>query len=97
MISPTQYLGTDVSNLNLTVVIAGGTQNYLETFNVLTSTPNETNIFIGAPANSQVLTTSSLQTPIFSDSAGYLIPANFNVNYLGKISDIAKGAGFPIN
>lgn len=97
MISPTQYLGTDVSNLNLTVVIAGGTQNYLETFNVLTNTPNETNIFIGAPVDSQVLTTSSLQTPIFSDSAGYLIPANFNVNYLGKISDIAKAAGFPIN
>jgi len=97
IISPTQYLGTNVSNLNLTVVIAGGTQNYLETFDVLTSTPNETNIFIGAPANSQVLTTSSLQTPIFSDSAGYLIPANFNTNYLGQISNIAKAAGFPIN
>jgi len=97
IIAPTQYLGTDVSNLNLTVVIAGGTQNYLETFNVLTSTPNETNIFIGAPANSQILNISTLQTPIFSDSAGYLIPANFNKNYLGKISDIAKAAGFPIN
>ncbi len=97
IIAPIQYLGTDVSNLNLTVVIAGGTQNYLETFNVLTSTPNETNIFIGAPANSQILNISTLQTPIFSDSAGYLIPANFNKNYLGKISDIAKAAGFPIN
>jgi hypothetical protein len=78
------------------VIIAGGIQNYLETFNILTSTPDETNIFLGV-ISSTPATVSSLATPIFSDSAGYLVPENFNVNYLNKISDIAKQAGFPIN
>jgi len=96
-IFPTQYLGTDVSTLDLTVIIAGGIQNYLETFDVLTSTPDETNIFLGVPTGGAAPSISNLNTPIFSDSAGYLIPANFNVNYLGKISDIAKQAGYPIN
>ena len=95
-IFPTQYLGTDISDLTLTVIIAGGVQNYLETNNILTSTPNETNIFLGV-VDSQPASISTLNTAIFSDSAGYLIPANFNVNYLSKISDIAKQAGFPIN
>lgn len=95
-IFPTQYLGTDVSDLTLTIIIAGGVQNYLETNNILTSTPNETNIFLGV-VDSQPASISTLNTAIFSDSAGYLIPANFNVNYLSKISDIAKQAGFPIN
>ena len=95
-IFPTQYLGTDISDLTLTVIIVGGVQNYLETNNILTSTPNETNIFLGV-VDSQPASISTLNTAIFSDSAGYLIPANFNVNYLSKISDIAKQAGFPIN
>jgi hypothetical protein len=95
-IFPAQYLGTDLSVLTLSVIIAGGIQNYLETSNILTSTPDETNIFLGV-ISSTPATVSSLATPIFSDSAGYLIPENFNVNYLNKISDIAKQAGFPIN
>jgi hypothetical protein len=95
-IFPAQYLGTDVSDLTLTVIIAGGVQNYLETSNILTSTPNETNIFLGV-VDSYPASISTLNTLIFSDSAGYLIPANFNINYLSKISDIAKQAGFPIN
>ena len=95
-IFPAQYLGTDLSTLTLSVIIAGGIQNYLETFNILTSTPDETNIFLGV-ISSTPATVTSLATPIFSDSAGYLIPENFNVNYLNKISDIAKQAGFPIN
>jgi hypothetical protein len=95
-IFPAQYLGTDLSVLTLSVIIAGGIQNYLETFNILTSTPDETNIFLGV-ISSTPATVSSLATPIFSDSAGYLIPENFNVNYLNKISDIAKQAGYPIN
>ena len=95
-IFPAQYLGTDLSTLTLSVIIAGGIQNYLETFNILTSTPDETNIFLGV-ISSTPATVSSLATPIFSDSAGYLIPENFNVNYLNKISDIAKQAGYPIN
>ena len=95
-IFPAQYLGTNLSTLTLSVIIAGGIQNYLETFNILTSTPDETNIFLGV-IDSTPATVSTLTTPIFSDSAGYLVPENFNVNYLNKISDIAKQAGFPIN
>jgi len=96
LVTPTQYLGTDVSTLELTVIIAGGVQNYVETNSILTSIPDETNIFIGV-VDSTPATVFTLNTPIFSDSAGYLVPANFNVNYLNKVTQIAAAAGFPIN
>jgi hypothetical protein len=96
LVTPNQYLGTDVSSLTLTTIIAGGVQNYLETFNILTSIPDETNIFIGV-VDSYPASVSTLTTPIFSDSPGYLIPANFNKDYLSKVTQIAEAAGFPIN
>jgi hypothetical protein len=96
LVTPSQYLGTDVSSLTLTTIIAGGVQNYLETFNILTSIPDETNVFIGV-VDSYPASVSTLTTPIFSDSPGYLIPANFNKDYLSKVTQIAEAAGFPIN
>jgi hypothetical protein len=96
LVTPSQYLGTDVSSLTLTTIIAGGVQNYLETFNILTGIPDETNVFIGV-VDSYPASVSTLTTPIFSDSPGYLIPANFNKDYLSKVTQIAEAAGFPIN
>lgn len=96
LVTPSQYLGTDTSTLTLTTIIAGGVQNYLETFNILTSTPDETNVFIGV-VDSYPASVSTLNTLIFSDSPGYLIPANFNKDYLSKVTQIAEAAGFPIN
>jgi hypothetical protein len=90
-ITPTQYLGTDLSAITLTVIVAGGSSGFPVLPSPLDDYPDETNIFLAE------YTSGTFNDSFFSDSAGYLIPANFNVNYLGKISDIAKQAGFPIN
>jgi hypothetical protein len=90
-ITPTQYLGTDLSSITLTVIVAGGTSGFPVLPLPLDYYPDETNIFLAEYIS------GTFNDSFFSDSAGYLIPANFNVNYLGKISDIAKQAGFPIN
>lgn len=90
-ITPTQYLGTDLSAITLTVIVAGGSSGFPVLPLPLDYYPDETNIFLAE------YTSGTFNDSFFSDSAGYLIPANFNVNYLGKISDIAKQAGFPIN
>jgi hypothetical protein len=90
-ITPTQYLGTDLSAITLTVIVAGGSSGFPVLPLPLDYYPDETNIFLAE------YTSGTFNDSFFSDSAGYLIPANFNVNYLGKISDIAKQAGYPIN
>lgn len=91
IVTPTNYLGTDYSNQTLKVYIAGGYDASVITPAVpFANTPNETNILLV-----NALPTGS--GSFFSDTAGYLLPANFNKAYANKVVELATQAGFPIN
>ena len=90
VVTPTQYLGTDFTDITLTVIVAGGISNF-PVFGPLNYNANETNIFLAE------YTAGTFNRSFFSDSPGYLLPANFNVNYLNQVAQIATAAGFPIN
>jgi hypothetical protein len=94
LVTPTNYLGTDYSTQTLTVYIAGGYDASV----IIPPSPsipfpyslNETNILI-------VNALPSGSTTIFTDTPGYLLPANYNKAYANKVVELATQAGFPIN
>jgi hypothetical protein len=91
LVTPTNYLGTDYSAQTLTVYIAGGYDDSI-TFPTVpfASIPNETNVLI---INAQ----PTGSTSIFTDTPGYLLPANYNKAYANKVVELATQAGYPIN